>query len=113
MMCDELMTNTEHAAMDALAEAFVAVKAVIDQGDDTLARRNDLGEITSHIHALQHYVLSNVAARAFPNRFRLLGSSGRVVQEESVFIYDHGTYEGRSPLDIRTFGDEMKQEEGL
>lgn len=36
-------------------------------------RMNDLKEVVFHIHALQNVVLSQSAARAHPDLFRLLG----------------------------------------
>ena len=68
----ELLTDAEHAAMDAIADAWRAVCGITGAGP---TRRDDLGEMCLHIHALQHYVLAQAAARAYPGKYRLAGET--------------------------------------
>jgi hypothetical protein len=65
------LTDAEHAAMDLLAETARAMGAVIGDGGHQAA--NDMREVVLHIHALQNMILSQAAARAYPDRYRLLG----------------------------------------
>jgi hypothetical protein len=81
-MSDDLLTDAEHELVDALgrcAERFVRiVKGVA--AEQQLAGEGpgveDAREFVGHIHACQQQVLSQAAARAYPNRYRLVG--GRV-----------------------------------
>lgn len=43
---------------------------------DGPTRKADLGELVIHIHAIQQAVMSQAAARAHPDQFRLLGDVG-------------------------------------
>lgn len=42
---------------------------------DGPSREGDLNEAILHIHALQHTVMANAAARAHPGRLRMLGGT--------------------------------------
>lgn len=67
----ELLTEAEHRAMDLTAELWnLLCKDVIGRGP---SRAGDLRELIGHIHAIQHTVMSQAAARAYPDRYRLLG----------------------------------------
>ena len=68
----ELLTEAEHAAMDLTADLMRALRGIM--GDANLA--GDLNEAAAHIHGLQSMILANAAARAYPDRYRLLGQQG-------------------------------------
>lgn len=66
-----LLTNAEEFALSTTVELVnVMATRVIADGP---TRDADLGEFASHIHAIQHMIMSQPLARAFPDRFRLLG----------------------------------------
>ena len=66
----ELMTEYEHHAMKLLAEVANAMGRIVGGGT---SRVGDLREAVGLIHGLQQMVLSQAAARAYPDRYRLLG----------------------------------------
>lgn len=43
-------------------------------GND-VSREHDLGELAHHIHVIQRYIMSNAAARAYPDLCRALGQT--------------------------------------
>lgn len=65
-----VMTETEHRAMDLTAELWNALCVIAGTGP---ARPGDLAELCAHIHAIQHAILAQAAARAYPDRYRLMG----------------------------------------
>jgi hypothetical protein len=69
-MADELLTETEHRLIEMLGDCFNLYREVLGAGP---TRRADLLEATAHIHALQARVMAQAAARAYPERYRLLG----------------------------------------
>ena len=71
------MTAEEHEAMDAIGRAHAAICKVIRQGGDEAVENADINEAVLHVHALQQMVLSNAAARTYPDRYRLLGKRPR------------------------------------
>jgi len=38
-----------------------------------ISREGDLRELTAHVHGIQRAVMKQAAARAYPDRYRLLG----------------------------------------
>lgn len=65
------MTEAEHQVMALTAELWnLLAGEVVGQGS---SRGGDLRELGGHIHAIQHAVLSQAAARAYPDLYRLLG----------------------------------------
>lgn len=68
------LTDDEHAAVEALAQAWNALVRVVPAGPTQTA---DLGELAAHVHALQNAVLAQAAARAHPTLYRLMGQSLR------------------------------------
>lgn len=69
----ELLTEAEHKAMDLTAQLWnLLVSDVVGNGH---SRAKDLHELVHHLHAIQHTVMSQAAARAYPNRYRLLGGT--------------------------------------
>jgi hypothetical protein len=65
----ELLTPREKDALTHIARAAKELR-VICGGADTA----DWVEAAADIHRLQQRVMSNAAARAYPDEFRLLGS---------------------------------------
>lgn len=65
-----LMTPLEHDAMAQSAELWNTLVAIAGDGP---ARDGDLQELAFHIHGIQRAVLKQAAARAYPDRYRLLG----------------------------------------
>lgn len=72
-MPDELLTADEHRAIDLLSELNGLLGRIV--GREEPARGNDLFELASHTHVLQNAVLSQAAARAYPDRYRPLGGA--------------------------------------
>ncbi len=68
----ELLTKTELEAVKALADAYGLVVATIGKGP---SRSRDVAEVALHIHNLQHFVMAQAAARAYPDLFRLAGET--------------------------------------
>lgn len=66
------LSADEKAALDLTAELTYVLGRVV--GHDR-TRHGDLAELLAHVHAIQHALMSQAAARAYPDRFRLLGES--------------------------------------
>lgn len=66
----ELLTEDEHRALDLTAELANLIVTIIARGN---IREDDVNEAVFHIHALQRMIGSQAAARAYPERYRLLG----------------------------------------
>jgi hypothetical protein len=77
----ELLTAEEHEAMDATASLYRKLAKIIGSG---AAEEGDLNEVAFHIHGLQHMILSQAAARAYPDRYRPLG--GDFVELKGVSV---------------------------
>lgn len=67
-----LLTDTELRAIDYTAALWHELGEIVGPGP---SRAGDLRELVVHIHAIQHAVMSQAAARAYPDRFRLLGGT--------------------------------------
>jgi hypothetical protein len=73
----ELLTVTEEQAMEATVDLLHLLRDVIrSPGSHHDVAQQDLEEVVLHIHALQHMILAQAAARAYPDRYRLLGRRG-------------------------------------
>lgn len=68
------LTVGEHDAVTAVAAAWAAICKVVGDGP---TRASDLQEVVHHIHALQHFVMAQAAARAYPDLYRLAGETLR------------------------------------
>jgi len=66
-----MLTEAEHRALDLTAELMRLLSGEIVSGGPSRAR--DLAEAAQKIHAIQHMILAQSAARAHPERYRLLG----------------------------------------
>lgn len=69
-MTAALLTEDELAAMRLTADLASLLAKVIGDGP---SRLGDLNEACGHIHTVQHTIMSQAAARAYPDLFRLLG----------------------------------------
>ena len=67
------LTQLEHEAMDVTAHLYRLIGRIVSQGPQ---RYNDLSEAALHLHALQSQIMGQAAARAYPERYRLLGEQG-------------------------------------
>lgn len=68
-----LMTADEHLAMRHSADLANALARVIGDGP---TRDQDLGEAFALVHGIQHLVMAQAAARAYPDLYRLAGQEG-------------------------------------
>lgn len=78
----EPLTQHEHRAMELTAELWNLICQEIAQ--DGRSRTGDLGEIANHIHGIQRAILAQAAARAYPDRYRLMGGELAYVIEEQT-----------------------------
>jgi hypothetical protein len=69
---DEVLTSQERQLVHDLGRWHTRAMAAI--GDSPATGQRDRDELTAHVHALQHAIMAQAAARAFPAEFRLLGS---------------------------------------
>ena len=66
-----MLTETERLTIRTLGNVWNAICVIVEDGP---SRDSDLNEAVLHIHALQHMIMANAAARAFPAGFRRLGA---------------------------------------
>jgi len=66
------MTRGEHACMATTAQLWNELCNVVGDGP---TRSADLGELITHVHAIQNAIMSQAAARCYPGRYRLHGST--------------------------------------
>lgn len=69
----DLLTLEEREALDISASLANALRRIIGEGPQA---ENDWSEAAAKIHDLQHMVMAQAAARAYPDSFRLLGQEG-------------------------------------
>ena len=70
MSAAELLTADELHALDLTAQLANVVRKGIGNGPTA---EHDWAEMAAQIHQIQHVVMAQAAARAYPERFRLLG----------------------------------------
>lgn len=69
----DLLTPVEREAMRLTTElSRLMCGQIIGYGS---SRAGDVAEFVSHVHAIQQQILSQAAARAYPDEYRLLGDS--------------------------------------
>jgi len=69
----DLLTNAEHELLGLLGSCWNRYAAILrTAGGDV---QGDAAEFASHIHDLQNAVMAQAAARAYPDRYRLAGST--------------------------------------
>lgn len=71
---DEALTPLELETIGRLGRCWNDICQIVDSGP---TRDADLNEAVHHVHALQHMIMAQAAARMYPDRLRLLGSSLR------------------------------------
>jgi len=71
-MSAPLLTEAEHRVVDLSSELAVELHGVIGHGP---SRAQDLRETFAAIHMIQNAVLAQAAARAYPERYRLMGEA--------------------------------------
>lgn len=72
-MTAPVLTADELYAMDLTAQLARALSRIVGNGP---TRVDDLNELLGqHVHGIQHAVMAQAAARAYPDRFRLLGQT--------------------------------------
>lgn len=72
MTAKELLTEDEHAAVALAADLARALTRIPRWGP---TRDGDLAELMAAVHTIQNAVLAQAAARAYPDRYRLLGET--------------------------------------
>lgn len=65
-----LLTPAERTALDLTAQLANTLARVVGDGP---TRQADLAELVHQVHVIQHAVLAQAAARAYPTEYRLLG----------------------------------------
>ncbi len=72
------LTPAEEEALEAIANTANALYKVIGTGPQS---EFDMAEAIHHVHSLQSMIMSNVCARAYPDRFRVLGATNTKLAE--------------------------------
>lgn len=67
-----MLTEDEMELVDHLGKAMGMFNAICGKG---ITRMADLEEVCDKIHQLQNIVLSQSAAREYPDRYRLMGGT--------------------------------------
>lgn len=67
-----LLTSAERKFVEDCGSLWNDLCQIVEDGP---TRDADLRELIVHVHALQHAVMANAAARAHAGQFRLLGST--------------------------------------
>lgn len=70
LMPTQLLTVEELSAITLTSRLASSLALIVDYGP---TRINDLNELLAHVHAIQHTIMAQAAARAYPDQFRLLG----------------------------------------
>jgi hypothetical protein len=76
----ELLSAAEQHCLDLTVELWNTMVREVIGGERS--SHGDRSELASKIHDIQHMIMSQAAARAYPRIFRLLG--GSVATEETV-----------------------------
>lgn len=67
-----MLTPAELEAIDLAGRLAEKVGEIVGNGP---TRAHDLNELLAHVHVIQHAVMSQAAARSYPQLFRLLGGT--------------------------------------
>jgi hypothetical protein len=66
-----MLTDAEREAVRLAGELYTHIaEKVCAHG---LTREDDLAEVRASVHHVQHWVMAQAAARAYPGEFRLMG----------------------------------------
>ena len=90
-MADSL-THQEHEALDILATFFNLMSNDICAHGST--RNQDMKEVSAHVYTLQRIVLSQSAARNYPEKYRLLGQRVEVDEKKHKIDQDRLRFSG-------------------
>jgi transposase len=71
----DVLTEAEHEAMRMTADLWDQLCSAVVRGGST--RAADLNELAMHVHAIQHAIMAQAAARAYPDLYRPLGGTLR------------------------------------
>lgn len=77
----DLLTEQEREVISMAGRLWDALCGVIDRGP---TRAADCAELIPHVHAIQHAVMAQAAARFYPEEYRPLGGSLREPEPEPV-----------------------------
>jgi chaperonin GroEL (HSP60 family) len=66
----DLLTDAEHTAMATTVALANQLAEIVGDGSTS---HGDIAEVVHHLHAIQRTILAQAAARAYPDRYRLLG----------------------------------------
>lgn len=69
---DQLLSEDEHRAIEMAGELGALLRQIIGDGPTAAA---DWNEFAAPIHVIQRDVMKQAAARAYPDRYRLLGQN--------------------------------------
>lgn len=72
MAGENLLTDLELEALETTGLLARQLRSIIGTGPTAQA---DWSEAAAEIHVIQHRIMAQAAARAMPNRFRLMGTS--------------------------------------
>lgn len=67
-----LLSKTERQALEVSGALASLLAKVVDHGE---TRPEDLNELLGHIHCIQHAIMAQAAARAYPQDYRRLGAT--------------------------------------
>lgn len=68
----EMLNDLELKAIGVTTDLIELMSEIIGDG---ASREGDWAEFASHIHVIQHLIMSQAAARAYPDYLRLLGQT--------------------------------------
>lgn len=64
------LTAAEHRALALTGQLAMELNLIVGNGP---SRGADLQELVHHLHAIQHTIMAQAAARTYPETLRLLG----------------------------------------
>lgn len=71
-----LLTEAEHRAIRQAGDLWNTLVEIVNAGGANTADE-DCRELVVHVHAIQHAVMAQAAARAYPDTYRPLGGTLR------------------------------------
>lgn len=96
-----MLTPEELEVMDLTVQLFGGLQKIIVDGPSSDA---DIAEMVHHVHAIQRAVLAQSAARVYPDKFRLLGSTvgsddhkRKLLRKMTQDSIELGTYDDPGP----------------
>lgn len=105
-MTDELLAEAEHEIITLLGRAYTMFRKEVVQCDPLpepgSVERDDLDEFCDKVHQLQHTVMAQAAARAYPDMYRRVGKVFETIaseqdKDESGADEVHGRKEPHGP----------------